>query len=49
MPAQQQQRDNSNGDSIDNDNNDNYIGSGGQHQRLTPTVMELMRMVRVQK
>jgi hypothetical protein len=33
------------------DGNNNYVGSGGQHQRQMPTAMEWMRMriVRVQK
>jgi hypothetical protein len=40
---------NANCDSGDNDNNANYVGSGGQHRRLTATAMEWMRMVRVEK
>jgi hypothetical protein len=43
--------DNDNGDcdSGNNNDNNNYVGSSGQHQRLMATVMESMRMVRVQK
>ncbi len=41
--------DNGDGDSGNNKDKDNYVGSSGEHCRLTSMAMEWMRMVRAQK